>query len=188
MLPNEKNLKSVVGKDLEMDIKLTSQPDMKEGSMMKQYGISIIAQGNKVVLQRTELLPNSGIWIPYAETKSVVGQVDDSGGTTWLASGPFSGCEFVIGKNHTTNQIFAAHIAQQSGSTGSLDYRKFRSSNNVTEWYWNKISMPFDDRFSCNYLFVICNSGGIISMNTLAVEVTSMGGSNGRIANIKNYK
>ena len=34
--------------------------------------------------------------------------------------------------------------------------------------------MPFEDRYSCAYVFVSCSQDGIVSMNSLEVATTSM--------------
>ncbi|NOH64489.1 hypothetical protein [Vibrio sp. RE88] len=188
MRPTKENLTALVGKNIEMDIRLSCRPESSEnGYLEKQYGVTLLERDGKVVLTRDDSSVDAGVWVPYAETKAVVGRYTGSG-VGWLASGPFSGCEMAIGVDKDQNRVFAAHIAKQSGSTAPADYRKFRTDAKASEFYWNRIPMPFEDKFSCAYVFVICSTDGIISMNSLEVEVTSMGGSNGKVLSVRTFK
>ena len=184
MIPSTQNLKTLVGKKIQMDIQLTSQPDILSGAMVKNYGVSLENLNDKVLLKRIDST-TGGIWVPYAEGKAVVGYL---GCKRWISSGPFSGCQFAVGKDKKKNRVFAAHIAKQSGSTGEVDYKKYRRNNELSEWYWNKIPMPNLARYSCSYVFVICNKDRIISMNRMDVDVTTMGGSDGEITHIHTFK
>lgn len=171
-----------------MDIRLTSQPDdSPKGYLEKQYGVSIIENNGKYILTRDDTAADRGVWVPYAETKAVIGRNTGSG-VGWMVSGPFSGCEMAVGVDKSQDRVFVAHIAKQRGSTAPADYRKFRAESQASEYYWNKIPMPFEDRFSCAYVFVICSPNGIISMNSLEVAVTAMGGSNGKVISVRTFK
>ena len=188
MRPTKENLTKLVGKQIEMDIRLTSQPeDSPNGYLEKQYGGTILERNGKYILTRDDQAADRGVWVPYAETKAVIGRCTGSG-VSWMASGPFSGCEMAVGVDKNVDRVFVAHIAKQRGSTAPADYRKFRVASKASEFYWNRIPMPFEDRFSCAYVFVICSPNGIVSMNSLEVEVTAMGGSNGRVISVRTFK
>ena len=122
MIPNAINLKGFIGKTIEMDIKLTSQPAITSGAMVKNYGVSLQVVNDKVLLSRIDA-STDGVWVPYAEGKAVVGYLNKK---NWIASGPFSGCQFAIGEDKKNKKVFSAHIAKQSGSTGEADYKKYR--------------------------------------------------------------
>jgi len=183
MIPNASNLKKLVGKNIKMDIKLTSQPAIQSGVMEKSYGVSL-NDGDEVSLIFKDRA-SEGTWVPYAEGKAVVGYLNEH---NWIASGPFSGCQLAVGINKSNQKVFAAHIAKQSGSTGEADYKKYRDSKKLSEWYWNKIPLPNPARFSCSYVFVICSKKGITSMTRLDVDVNKMGGSDGKITNVHVFK
>ena len=188
MRPTKSNLDSLIGKDIDMDIRLTCQPEHSDsGYLEKQFGVTLSLSNGSVVLARDDSSVDAGTWVPYAETKAVVGRYR-GGGVGWIASGPFSGCEMAVGVDNALGKVFAAHIAKQSGSTAPADYRKFRLHNEASEFYWNRIPMPFEDRYSCAYVFVICSQDGIVSMNSLEVATTSMGGSNGKILSVRAFK
>lgn len=183
MIPNAANLQALVGKQVTMDPKLLeSQP--AGGVMVRSWGVNVDASGNALSLTRVE--SGGGLWVPYATGKAVVGYLD--GAKTWAASGPFSGCEFAVGKSKKTGQVFAAHIAKESGSSGEKDYAAFRSAQDLSEWYWNKIPLPNEKAFSCSYVFVGAGGGGITFMARMDVDVTKMGGSDGKITGVHKFK
>lgn len=128
----------------------------------------------------------SGFWVPYIEGRAVFGK--NPGGKTWVASGPFSGCIFSIGKT-ASGEIYAAHIAVQSGSTGPDDWNAYRDAQKLTIWYENKIPLPSDTFFSGAYMFACFGSDGLTSLTRVDVNTgTKMGGSDGAIFNVKTLK
>jgi hypothetical protein len=155
-------------------VKLSAKPE-GTGALIKQYACILTVSDNKARIERSE--GGDGLWVPYAETKAVIGYV--SGAQTWIASGPFSGCEFAVGKGE--HQVFGAHIARQSGSTAEADYKKYSEEHRLSEWFRGKIPMPDPTRFSCSYVFVKIGAGGILSMSRMDVNATKMGGSDGAI-------
>jgi len=183
MDPTAANLSAVVGMPFSLDGKLSARaPNVSNGAMVKQYGCIIKEVGGTVSIQLAD--PGKGVWIPYAEGQAVVGYA--SGGQSWVASGPFSGCEFAVGS--AGGRVFGAHIARQSGSSAKADYKAYRDGNSLSEWYWNQIPMPSVTSFSCSYVFAKVGGGGILSMTRMDVNVTSMGGSNGTISNVHKFK
>jgi hypothetical protein len=185
MIPTPANLITLIGKTISLDIRLGARaPNILDGVIVKEYGFSISLEQEKVTLKREDGVDNNGLWVPYVEGQAVVGYA--SGQQTWIASGPFSGCEFAVGKGG--GRVFGAHIARQSGSTAQEDYKKYRSDNALQEWYWNKIPMPESQGMACSYVFVILGGGGITSMARIDVAVTSMGGGNGKIMSVRTLK
>jgi hypothetical protein len=171
--------------EFSLNRRLTSSPDNSDGVMEKNdYHVDLINDGKKLELKPTS--QGSGLWIPYVETRAVIGYM--SGSEKWIASGPFSGCQFSIGKRITDNKIFATHIAMQSGSQALEHYHEYRNQHNLSEWYWNKIPLPDFSAYSCSYIFVYCNAIQITSMVRLDVHVKLMGGSDGQIYNVHKFK
>lgn len=128
----------------------------------------------------------SGFWVPYVEGKAVIGF--NPGGKTWVASGPFSGCIFSVGKN-AKGEIYAAHIAVQSGSTGPEDWEAYRKENKLTTWYENRIPLPSYDFYSGSHIFACFGSDGLTSLTRVDVNTgATMAGSNGTIFNVKKFK
>src|SRR5436309_7633150 len=56
-----------------------------------------------------------GMWVHYLETRASYGI--SLGGETWSASGPFSGCQIVVGKKG--GHIYVAHLAHSGYLTAS---------------------------------------------------------------------
>ncbi|MDP3084746.1 MAG: hypothetical protein Q8N44_13800 [Rubrivivax sp.] len=176
-------MSGLIGKKFTLDPTLGCSPgNARDGVVLKGYGASLTESNGTAKLEKCEA--GAGLWVPYAETKAVVGYM--TGSQIWVASGPFSGCQFAIVKGG--GLVFAAHIAQQSGSTGAEDYAKYRSESGLSEWYMNKIPMPNQMAFSCSYVFVLCGDGGINHMARVDVNVTTMGGSNGTVTNVHTFK
>lgn len=107
---------------------------------------------------------------------------------TWCASGPFSGCIFSVGKV-PGGQIYAAHIAVQSGSTGPEAWNKYRDDKGLEVWYENKIPLPSYTFNSGSYIFAQFGAGGLTGLARVGVNTgTKMGGSDGQIFNVKKFK
>lgn len=80
MRPTKENLTALVGKNIEMDIRLSCRPENSEnGYLEKQYGVTLLERDGKVVLTRDDSSVDAGVWVPYAETKAVVGRYTGSG-------------------------------------------------------------------------------------------------------------
>jgi hypothetical protein len=184
VIPTHYGLMGLVGKKIQLDQTLGCQP-IGNGVIVKGYGAALDLADNTVSIVRDDA-GGAGLWVPYAETKAVVGYM--TGSQIWVASGPFSGCQFAVGKNRKTGIVFGAHIAQQSGSTAGDDYRTYRTENDLSEWYFNKVPMPNQLAFSCSYVFVVCGDGGINHMARIDVDVTKMGGSDGTIRHAHQFK
>jgi hypothetical protein len=182
MNPTNANLSGLVGQTITLDPKLTARaPNVGTGAMVKGYGCALESNGG-VKIKRSD---SGGIlWVPYAEGQAVVGYA--SGSQTWIASGPFSGCELAVGKGN--QGLFGAHIARQSGSTAKADYETYRTAHGLSEWYWNQIPMPDQTAFSCSYVFVEVGGGGILHMSRVDVLVTQMGGGDGKITKVHQFK
>lgn len=129
----------------------------------------------------------AGLWVPYIASCAVVGTM--TGSQTWVASGPFSGCEFVVGKNKRAGVVYAAHLARDGNDSAvKKAYNDYRNANDLSEWYWNRIPMPNAKAFSASYVFVLCGGGGILHMTRVDVDVTAMGGYEGTIKNVHKFK
>jgi hypothetical protein len=123
-----------------------------------------------------------GMWVNYLEGRASYGIA--SGGETWSASGPFSGCHIVIGKK--AGSVFVAHLAQQSGSTADADWQS-RGWSDGQVWARWKVPMPSQTSFSGSIVFVDWSRGDrpdAISVVRVDVETRSMGGMNGRIFDV----
>ena len=128
---------------------------------------------------------DSGMWVCYVPTKATYGIA--SGGQTWAASGPFSGCEIVLGT--ANGQVFLTHIAKESGSDASDTWRN-RNWNNVVIWGQWKVAIPSDTFFSASHVFVDWSAGlGPNAVKIVRIDVNTgnqMGGSSGKIFEVVN--
>jgi hypothetical protein len=95
-----------------------------------------------------------GMWVHYLETRANYGIAE--GGETWAASGPFSGCQIVVGKKD--GRIYVAHIAQQSGSTADKDWAARGWKDEV--WARWKVSRPdLEGYYTSSIVFVDWSAG-----------------------------
>jgi hypothetical protein len=58
-----------------------------------------------------------GLWIPYLAKRTVYDFL--TGGQSWFASGPFSGCWFEVGR--ANGRFYAAHISCEGSNDGSKE-------------------------------------------------------------------
>ena len=93
------------------------------------------------------------MWVHYVETRAAYGIAE--AGETWSASGPFSGCQIVVGS--TDGRVFVAHLAQQSGSTADTDWSGRGWKGDV--WGRWKVPVPSYDFYSNSVVFVDWSKG-----------------------------
>ncbi|MFT4538114.1 MAG: hypothetical protein ACI841_000325 [Planctomycetota bacterium] len=129
---------------------------------------------------------DTGFWVPYVTAKACVGFA--SGAKAWIASGPFSGCEFAIGRRGSDGAIFAAHIARESGSTGVADWEAYSAANDLKVWYRNAIPLPDKGAYSCSYVFARCEGNELKSLVRIDLRTPGMGGSDGTVFNVHTFK
>jgi hypothetical protein len=188
MRPTAGNLSTLVNQTLTMDVQLGpsggSGNTNVDGARVLSHPVQLQAVPGGGRLVRGDG-PDHGLWVPYSENQCVVGYA--SAGQTWLASGPFSGCHFAVGKAGD-GRIFAAHVSKQSGSTGPADWQRYLGDHQLELWYSNAIPLPSETFYAASYMFVELGGGGIQSMNRLDVRVTTMGGGNGTVFNLKTFK
>ena len=184
MEPTPENWMGQNNKKLTFDNGLLAQPE-GSGVLERSWNLSITHHREYVSLKkRTSHSGDYGLWVPYATGKAVVGYA--SGGQKWVASGPYSGCEFAIGRKG--DRVFAAHIARESGSSGVQDWKSYVETNNLKIWYWNKIPLPSDKFYACSYIFAAVGKESVQSLVRVDVKVTTMGGGAGTIFNVKKFK
>jgi hypothetical protein len=188
MMPTFGVLSSYVGKTITMDNELKLRgANVPNKVLERSWGASLTGNGSSLKLSRDDA-GGDGLWVPYAEGEAVLGYF---GAQTWFASGPFSGCKLALGKSNRDGRLFGAHLAKASGVDASETeefYMKYRQDNDLTEFYFNRIPIPNLLAFSCSYVFAVLNATGIISMSRMDVNVTQMGGSNGTVTNVHQFK
>jgi len=114
-----------------------------------------------------------GMWVHYLETRAAYGI--SAGGETWSASGPFSGCQIVIGKKD--GRIYVAHLAEQSGSTADQDWAGRGWRDEV--WARWKVPVPSQTFYSSSIVFVDWAAGNTprnISVVRMDIKTKAMGG------------
>jgi hypothetical protein len=188
MIPTFANLSGYMGKTISMDIELKLRgADVPTKVLERSWGATLNGNGNSLSLSRNDAT-GEGLWVPYAEGEAVLGYFKAQ---TWFASGPFSGCKLVLGKCKRDGRLFGAHLAKASGVDSAETeefYMKYRQDNDLSEFYFNRIPIPNQFAFSCSYVFVVLNGTGIVSMSRMDVNVTQMGGSNGTISHVHQFK
>jgi len=188
MIPNPANLAALQHNQFALDSNLgtpfqKTAPDPGAREMGFSAELHVDGSGNGRLSRGTGT--GVGLWTPYSEGQAVIAYV--SGSQTWVASGPFSGCEFAVGKA-ADGRVFAAHIAKQSGSTAGEDFQAYLSKKKLTVWYWNRIPIPSETFYACTYVFAEFGGGGLTSMTRVNVRVTSMGGSDGSVFEVRKLK
>ena len=186
MIPTSGALSALTGKSFTLDPRLVARADEGAGVRSLSWAATLSTDGGGATLTRADDGGgDAGLWVPYMETRAVIGFA--SGGQTWAASGPFSGCEFAVGKAGD-GRVFAAHVARQSGSTGPEDFQKAFTAEKLSVWYWNRVPLPSDTFYSCSYLFAQFGGTGLLGLVRVDVKVKSMGGGSGEVFNVKVMK
>ena len=189
MRPTPANLEGLMNKTFTLDPMLVKRPNFAGVAECSQE-VTLVESGDNAVELRVGHGDDSGLWVPYAETKAVVGYANRD--TTWAASGPFSGCELSVGCKkdgaNATLAVYVAHIARQSGSTAAQDWQAYYDANKLSAWYWNKIPIPSDTFFAASYVFTEFGMTGLTTMVRVDVKVTKMGGGDGTVFQIKRFK
>jgi hypothetical protein len=116
-----------------------------------------------------------GMWVHYLESRANYGIAE--AGETWAASGPFSGCEIVIGKKD--GRVYMAHIAKQSGSTADKDWAGRGWRDEV--WARWKVPIPsLEGYYTSSIVFVDWSAGTTprdISVVRVDIKTGVIGGS-----------
>ncbi|MFL6662637.1 MAG: hypothetical protein ACJ8G7_10665 [Rhizobacter sp.] len=183
MQPTAENWNACINRTIQLDTKLTARPE-GAGVLVREYGAEIENDGTGAIKLKRAAGAGEGLWVPYAETKATVGY--PAGGQIWVGSGPFSGCEFSVGR--AGGRVYAAHIARQSGSTALADWDAYVKANDLKVWYQNKIPLPSESFYACSYVFATFANDGLRSLVRVDVKVSAMGGSDGTIFNVKAFK
>ena len=176
------DLVALNGKQIKIDKSLFVRPPNVPAIQVVSFDASLIVDDDNV---RVAKEGSDLSWIPYVTGNCAISFV---AADRWFASAPFSGCKWATGRSEATNEIFGAHIAQESGSEAQAQYEKFSKEHSLTEWFDEKIPIPNEGFFSCSYIFTKCSVGGIEAMVRLDVQVNAMGGSDGKIFNVQVLK
>ena len=145
-----------------------------QGDMvMASRACDLVTNGN-VSLQ----VGNQGVWIPYQAQIATYGLL---GEFAWAASGPFSGCELAIG--HAGDEVYVAHI--------SIERNRFEARQAFTHWVRHAPAPMYRSRIraaemSGNYAcYVFVSVDPELEIVRMDVTTTTVGGSDGTIANIE---
>jgi hypothetical protein len=127
-------------------------------------------------------------WVPYAANGIAVGMFTAKSRTsTWVASGPFSGCHVSVGLT-PDSKVYAAHIAQDGGSAPQIlkDWETYKSKNKLHFLFEQKVKfnddLIFDPRKNpagmknpAIYMFVEVNSSSKSVISVIRVDVEAKG-------------
>lgn len=169
MKPTYENLVAAKGGKIAVDIKTANIGG--SGLATLRSGAVLGGAGQALTLGLGD--GGEGMWVHYLETRACVGVA--TSGETWAASGPFSGCQIVVGKNG--GSVYVAHLAQQSGSTADADWAARGWKDEV--WGRWKVPLPSDTFFSSSIVFVDWSKGSSpsqISVVRVDIKTKSMGG------------
>jgi hypothetical protein len=123
-----------------------------------------------------------GMWVPYQASASVYGYLD--GGQTWAASGPYSGCYFVVGKH--AGKTFVAHVSCENKNDSNVAaWEKSEFAKNIL--FKKKIgmatSLPMGSVGAAAIVFANVSSNSI-EVTRVDIRTTSPGEMSGLIFNV----
>ncbi len=172
MQPTFANLERYKNKRLSVSLGF---PPKITGGLVESHDRIVLADDGGNLALRLGDGADPGAWAYYV-TKGVA-VTSATGGETWLASGPYTGCEFILGKKKGGG-IYAAHFARESGSTAEKDWNSRADSSSYEQWARFKVS-PTKDVNHCIIIFADCAGGGPqnVSITRVEVAITNFGGS-----------
>jgi hypothetical protein len=188
MLPTTANLLNLIHKPFALDpllgvTKISYSKEVIENS----HSASLTLTDGKANLNKVNAGDGTndiGLWVPYGVRSAVMGYLSNS--QTWIASGPFSGCNFAVGINKKTGQIFAAHIAKESAGSASEDFSKYVKNNELSIWWSHDVCDKNAVTSFASYIFFTFIRDGVNSITRLDVNVNSCGATNGTIYGVHN--
>jgi hypothetical protein len=170
MRPTFANLAAAKGGHLTVNLPLASGSGA--GLAMRRAGVRLGGAGKSLSLD-VGSSDAPGMWVHYLPTRASYGESE--GGESWGASGPFSGCQIIIGKRE--GRIYLAHIAQESGSGANSQWSDRGWRDEV--WGRWKVGAP-SEKFNCNSIVFVDWSKGAnpntISVVRVDLKTASMGG------------
>ena len=170
MRPTFSNLVAAKGGQLTVNLPLASGAGA--GLAMRRSAIRLGGAGKALTLD-TGPSDGPGMWVHYLPTRASYGVSE--GGENWGASGPFSGCQIIVGKRD--GRIYLAHIAQESGSGANAEW----SGRGWRDEVWGrwKVGAPSKTFNSNSIVFVDWSKGSnpdTISVVRVDLKTASMGG------------
>ncbi|MFI8610288.1 hypothetical protein ACIGFL_18515 [Pseudomonas sp. NPDC077649] len=163
----------VAAKNGQLAVTLRAPNTGGTGAISCRSQASLGTDGNGILTLSAGIGSPPGMWVHYVETRAAYGIAE--AGETWSASGPFSGCQIVVGS--TDGRVFVAHLAQQSGSTADTDWSGRGWKGDV--WGRWKVPVPSYDFYSNSVVFVDWSKGASpkgISVVRVDLRTRSMGG------------
>src|SRR5688572_29377365 len=121
---------------------------------------------------------NQGVWIPYRAQIATYGLV---GEFSWAASVPFSGCELAIGQ--AGGEVYVAHI--------SIERNRYEARRAFAQWIRHSPAPYYRSRIRASELagnyacYVFVSVEPRLEIVRMDVTTTTIGGSDGTIANIE---
>ena len=188
MRPSSAVLSALVNKAFTLDPKLGISTNREGDAIDGGKVVTLTADADSASLSSGRGA-DTGLWVPYLPKNAVIGFVAD--GQTWMASGPFSGCEFVVGiekKGTSVGRVFGAHISKESGSDANAVFKAYAEKNGLSAWYWNKMPMAEDSFATTCFVFAEFGDTGLTSLNRVDIRVRTMGGSDGTVLRVKTFK
>jgi hypothetical protein len=141
------------------------------------------AYGDKI-LNLSKSVGGTGMWVPYQANSTVYGNL--TGGQTWAASGPYSGCYFVVGRHD--GKIFVAHVSCENQNDANVNYWDSKSGMTGDILFKKKIGMAANlPKGATNAAAIVFASvaGGTVSATRIDVKTSSAGGMSGLIFNVE---
>lgn len=165
---------------------------MRAGNQSSQIGIFGISAGSDSkaaqilgtkVLKLSRSGGGTGVWVPYLANCTVYGYL--TGGQTWAASGPFSGCYYEVGTSN--GQVYVAHISCEERNDPNVEAWKSVLPNR-TVLFSAKMSMSRNLPVGASNAAAIAFasiSGGAVECTRVDVQTASFGGMTGPIFDVQ---
>ncbi|WP_102107258.1 hypothetical protein [Oceaniglobus roseus] len=188
MIPTPANLMAMNGRRLDFDDHLNSGAQM-DGVTNKSVTCRLVRHTERLNLRPAHggAGADHGIWVPYSTNRTVMAHL--TGGHSWMASGPFSGCILSVGFDRTAGRAYLAHIAQDNrtnalGEDPFDTWKGHMNRGNLEVWYQNKIPLASQEFYTGTHVFVGIQDMALAYIVKVDVR-SSMGGASGPIFNVK---
>ena len=147
--------------------------------------INLKNSGSLIINKESEFSTARTGQATFIQQVSVYGLL--SGGQSWAASAPFSGCYFEVGKLH--GQIYAAHISCEG--PGDPNVEEWESKPGKQVLFSSKISMALDLPVGATNVGAVVFAsieGETVEVTRVDVQTRSFGGMSGPIFNVSELK
>ena len=171
MTPTPHALQSLVGKRLSIDPAL-AVPAAGGALQEKSHGVALQVDDDGARLVTAP--SGEGLWVPGGAGGAVIGHL--AGPAHWAATATRGACRLVMGKNHRTGQVYAAHVPDGRDEA----WRRFRSRHDMTEW-----QALLSEGADGSVVFACCEAGRVRALVRVEVQASADDPLSGRVTKVQ---